>query len=120
MRVLVADDSTTMRMIIRRTLESLGVSGVVEAADGVQAIDLFKASNGFDLILTDWNRPGKSGIEFVREVRAIDARVPIVMVTKEAEKARVVEAIEAGVSEYLIKPFTTETLRSKLQPFVAA
>jgi len=120
MRVLVADDSTTMRTIIRRTLEGLGVSGVIEASDGVQAIELFKASNGFDLILTDWNRPGKSGIEFVREVRALDARVPIVMVTKEAEKSRVLEAIEAGVSEYLIKPFTTETLRSKLQPFVAA
>jgi two-component system chemotaxis response regulator CheY len=119
MRVLVADDSSTMRTIIRRALESLGVSGVVEAADGVQAIELVKASLGFDLILTDWNRPGKSGIEFVREVRALDCRVPIVMVTKEAEKARVLEAIEAGVTEYLIKPFTTDTLRSKLQPFIA-
>jgi two-component system, chemotaxis family, chemotaxis protein CheY len=119
MRVLLADDSGTMRTIIRRSLESLGVTGAVEAADGLQAIELFKAGNGFDLVLTDWNMPGKSGLEVVREIRAFDSRVPIVMVTTEAEKSRVLEAIQAGVSDYLIKPFTTELLRTKLEQFTA-
>ena len=119
MRVLLADDSGTMRTIIRRSLESLGVTGAVEAADGLQAIELFKAGNGFDLVFTDWNMPGKSGLEVVREIRALDPRVPIVMVTTEAEKSRVLEAIQAGVSDYLIKPFTTELLRKKLEQFTA-
>jgi two-component system chemotaxis response regulator CheY len=119
MRVLLADDSGTMRTIMRRSLESLGVTGAVEAADGLQAIELFKAGNGFDLVLTDWNMPGKTGIEVAREIRAVDANVPIVMVTTEAEKTRVLEAIEAGVSDYLVKPFTTDTLRKKLERFTA-
>jgi two-component system chemotaxis response regulator CheY len=117
MRVLLADDSGTMRTIIKRSLESLGVTGAVEAADGLQAIELFKAGGGFDLVLTDWNMPGKTGIEVVREIRAIDRKVPIVMVTTEAERARVMEAIQAGVSDYLVKPFTTEVLRAKLERF---
>jgi two-component system chemotaxis response regulator CheY len=116
MRVLLADDSGTMRTIIRRSLESLGVIGAVEAADGLQAIQLFKAG-GFDLVLTDWNMPGKTGIEVAREIRTINQTVPIVMITTEAEKARVVEAIQAGVSDYLVKPFTTEVLRQKLERF---
>src|SRR5947208_1834578 len=105
MRVLLADDSSTMRTIIRRALESLGVTGTIEAADGLQAIEMFKASNGFDLVLTDWNMPGKTGMELIHEIRALDANVPIVMITTEAEKMRVLEAIQAGVSDYLIKPF---------------
>src|SRR5262245_41951000 len=117
MRVLLADDSGTMRTIIRLSLESLGVIGAVEAADGLQVIELFKAGNGFDLVLLDWNMPGKNGLDVIREIRAIDQKVPIVMVTTEAEKARVLEALEAGVSDYLIKPFTTELLRKKLDPF---
>jgi two-component system chemotaxis response regulator CheY len=120
MRVLLADDSGTMRTIIRRSLESLEVVGVVEAADGLQAIELFKAGAGFDLILADWNMPGKNGLEVVREIRAIDPTIPILMVTTEVEKTRVLEAIQAGVSDYLIKPFTTELLRKKLEPFTAA
>jgi two-component system chemotaxis response regulator CheY len=120
MRVLLADDSGTMRTIIRRSLESLGVSGAVEACDGQQAIELFKSSGGFDLVLTDWNMPGKSGLDVVREIRALDKKVPIVMVTTESEKARVLEAIEIGVSDYLVKPFTTEVLRKKLERFAAA
>jgi two-component system, chemotaxis family, chemotaxis protein CheY len=117
MRVLLADDSVTMRTILRRSLESLGVTGTVEASDGLQAIELFKASRGFDLVVTDWNMRGKSGLELVHEIRALDQRVPIVMITTEAEKSRVLEAISAGVSDYLIKPFTTDLLRSKLEQF---
>lgn len=119
MRVLVADDSSTMRTIIRRALESLGVTGTVEVSDGAQALEIFKASNRFDLILTDWNMPGKTGTELIHEIRAIDPKVPIVMITTEADKARVLEAIQAGVSDYLIKPFSTELLRRKLELFTA-
>jgi two-component system chemotaxis response regulator CheY len=117
MRVLLADDSGTMRTIIRRSLETLGVSGAVEASDGQQAIELFKSGGGFDLVLTDWNMPGKSGMDLVREIRALDKKVPIVMVTTETEKARVLEAIGAGVSDYLVKPFTADVLRQKLERF---
>jgi two-component system, chemotaxis family, chemotaxis protein CheY len=118
MRVLLADDSGTMRTIIRRSLESVGVAGAVEAADGNQAVELFKAGGGFDLIITDWNMPGKTGIDVAREIRALDKKIPIVMITTEAEKARVLEAIQAGVSDYLVKPFTTEKLKEKLDRFV--
>jgi two-component system chemotaxis response regulator CheY len=117
MRVLLADDSGTMRTIIRRTLESFGISGTVEAPDGLQALELYKASSGFDLVLTDWNLPGKSGVELVRDIRAMDKQVPILMVTTEVEKSRVLEAIAAGVSDYLVKPFTTDALRKKLERY---
>jgi two-component system chemotaxis response regulator CheY len=117
MRVLLADDSGTMRTIIRRTLESFGVTNTVETGDGMQAIELYKATGGFDLVLTDWNIRGKSGIELIREIRTLDKTVPIVMVTTESEKSRVLEAIAAGVTDYLVKPFTTDVLRKKLERY---
>jgi two-component system chemotaxis response regulator CheY len=116
-RVLLADDSGTMRTIIRRSLEALGVKGAVEVADGIQAISLFKPGE-FDLVLTNWNMPGKTGLEVTREIRALDPSVPIVMVTTESQRARVLEAIRVGVSDYLVKPFTTDALREKLARFV--
>lgn len=117
MRVLLADDSATMRTIIRRSLDNLGFSGTVEAADGSQAIEQFK-SGGIDIVLTDWNMPGKSGLDVVKEIRAINKSVPIVMITTEAEKDRVLTAIQAGISDYLVKPFTNDALRAKLERFV--
>jgi len=114
MRVLVADDSSTMRKIILRSLAAVGVPEATEAADGAEAVSLFKPGE-FDLVLTDWNMPGKSGLEVIQEIRAQDAKVPIIMVTTEAEKTRVVQAIQAGVSDYLVKPFTADTLREKLE-----
>ena len=117
MRVLLADESHTMRSIVRRALESLGVRVTTEASDGPQAIEMFKASRGFDLVVTDWDMPVKSGGELIHEIRALDPEVPIVMITSEADKWRVLEAIKAGVSDYLIKPFTTDLLRSKLEQF---
>lgn len=114
MRVLIADDSATMRTIIRRSLEGLAFTNTVEAPDGIQAIHKFN-EGGIDLVLTDWNMPGKTGLEVVREIRAIDKKVPIIMVTTEAEKTRVVEAIQAGVSDYLVKPFTADVLKKKLE-----
>jgi len=112
-RALVADDSSTMRKIILRSLQAVGVPEAVEAADGAEAVNLFKPGE-FDLVLTDWNMPGKTGLEVVQEIRAKDPKVTIIMVTTEAEKSRVMQAIEAGVSDYLIKPFTADTLREKL------
>jgi len=114
--VLIADDSSTMRKIIARSLLSLGASELTEAGDGAQAVDQFKAGK-FDLVLTDWNMPNKSGLEVVKEIRADNAQVPIIMITTEAEKSRVVEAIQAGVTDYLIKPFTAEALKGKLEKF---
>lgn len=113
-RVLVADDSSTMRKIILRSLNAVGVPSAVEAADGEEAINLFKPGE-FDLVLTDWNMPRKNGLEVIQEVRKLDPNVTIIMVTTEAEKSRVLEAIQAGVSDYLVKPFTAETLREKLE-----
>ena len=113
-RLLVVDDSSTMRKIILRSLQAVGVPSAVEAADGIEAVNLFKPGE-FDLVLTDWNMPGKNGLEVITEIRALDANVPIIMVTTEAERGRVLQAIQAGVSDYLVKPFTPETLREKLE-----
>jgi len=113
-RVLIADDSGMMRKIVRRALLSVGIWTAMEAVDGDEALALFKPGE-FDLVLTDWNMPGKSGLEVIRGIRARDASVPIIMITTEAEKARVVEAIQAGASDYLIKPFTIDTLRQKVE-----
>jgi two-component system, chemotaxis family, chemotaxis protein CheY len=112
--VLVADDSSTMRKIIIRSLQAVGVTSSVEAADGVEAVAKFQETH-CDLVLTDWNMPNKNGLETTREIRALNPTVPIIMVTTEAEKTRVLEAIQAGVSDYLVKPFTAETLREKLE-----
>jgi two-component system chemotaxis response regulator CheY len=119
MRVLVADQSEAMRTTLRRSLDSVGLTGAVEAADGQQALDLFKAGGGFDLVLTDWNLPSKSGVELVREIRALDPKIPIIMVTSQATKAHVLEAIGAGVSDYVVKPFPPELLRKKLARFAS-
>ena len=113
-RVLVADDSSTMRKIILRSLNAVGVESAVEAADGEEAMGLFEPGK-FDLVLTDWNMPRKNGLEVIQEVRKQDGDVTIIMVTTEAEKSRVLEAIQAGVSDYLVKPFTADMLREKLE-----
>lgn len=115
-RVLVADDSSTMRKIIIRSLNSMGVDCTVEAGDGAEAVAHFRAGH-FDLVLTDGNMPNKSGIEVIQEIRALDQQVAIIMVTTEAEKSRVLEAIQAGVTDYLVKPFSAETLCEKLEKY---
>jgi two-component system, chemotaxis family, chemotaxis protein CheY len=115
--VLVADDSSTMRKIIIRSLQVIGVSSITEAKDGVEAVALFK-QGGIDMVLTDWNMPGKTGLDVIREIRAQNTTVPIIMITTEAEKRRVLEAIQVGVSDYIIKPFEAEMLREKLMRFV--
>ena len=116
-RVLVADDSNTMRKIIIRNLQAIGVPTAVEASDGNEAVQTFVPGE-FDLVLTDWNMPGKSGLEVIQHIRTSNAGVPIIMITTEAEKQRVLEAIKAGVTDYLVKPFTSEALREKLDKYI--
>lgn len=115
-KVLVVDDSGTMRKIIIRSLLAAGFTEIVEAADGVEGLAAFQ-SGMFDLVMTDWNMPNKNGLELTREIRATGSQVPIYMVTTEGEKSRVIEAIQAGVSDFLVKPFTSDALRDKLQKY---
>jgi len=117
MKVLVVDDSGVMRKIIIRSLNAVGVNDVVEAADGQEGFNLFQADQ-FDLVLTDWNMPVRSGLEFVKDIRASGSKVPIMMVTTEAQKSQVIAAIQAGVTDYLTKPFENDTLRAKLDKYV--
>ncbi len=118
MKVLVADDSGVMRKIIIRSLISVGVTDIVEAANGQEAIDKFKETP-VDLILTDWNMPEKSGLDVVVEIRATGSLVPIIMVTTESQKGKVISAIQAGGNDYLTKPFDADDLRVKLNKFAA-
>lgn len=119
MRVLVADDSGVMRKIIIRSLNAVGVTQSVEAADGREAWDIFQAHE-FDFVLTDWNMPEMSGLELLKEIRDSGSEVPVIMVTTEAEKSKVIEAIQSGVTDYLCKPFEQEELRSKIDKYVLA
>lgn len=114
MKFLLVDDSSTMRKIQRRTLEKLGYSEISEAQDGKEALDAL-AQEVPDLLITDWNMPNMNGLELVKEVRQTNKTLPIIMVTTEAEKSKVVEAIQAGINDYLIKPFTPEALSGKIR-----
>jgi two-component system, chemotaxis family, chemotaxis protein CheY len=118
-KVLVADDSGTMRKILVRSLNALGVTDLVEAPDGVVALELFNKTP-FDLVLSDWNMPNMTGIDLLKAIRATGSKVPVIMITTEAEKSRVLEAVQAGASGYVIKPFETEGLRKTLEKFVGA
>lgn len=116
MRVLVIDDSRAIRMILKKTLVGLGAD-VVEAGDGAEAMSHLDAGERFDLALVDWNMPGMNGYEFVQAARAdrAYASMKICMVTTETEMSQVVKALEAGADEYIMKPFTKEALKDKLQ-----
>ena len=117
--MLVVDDSGTMRKIIIRALNSVGLMDIVEAGDGVEALATFQ-KNTFGMVLTDWNMPNKSGLELTRDIRSLGSKVPVFMITTESEKNRVVEAIQAGITDYLVKPFTQEDLKQKLAKYCAA
>lgn len=118
MKLLLVDDSRTMRNIQKKTLtEAMGATAVefAEAADGVEALKVIAENpSGFDAILVDWNMPNMDGITLVRNVRTTDTKTPLIMVTTEAEKSRVMDAIKAGVNNYVIKPFTPEGLVEKI------
>lgn len=118
MKVLLVDDSGTMRTIQHRCLNKLGINDVVEAEDGKMALEQFTQA-AFDVVLTDWNMPNMDGLALLREIRTRSKDVPVVMITTEADRARVVLAIQAGVSDYLVKPFTPDDLKDKLEKWVA-
>jgi two-component system chemotaxis response regulator CheY len=120
MKFLVIDDSATMRRIVVNSLQRIGFTEVVEAGDGVEALKVFDASIGF--VITDWNMPNMSGIEFVHALRARPdgTTVPVLMVTTRSVKEDIVAAIEAGVSNYIVKPFTPQVLKEKIDQLVGA
>jgi two-component system, chemotaxis family, chemotaxis protein CheY len=118
---LVVDDFSTMRRIIKNLLHDLGYASVTEADDGTTALPLLKSGN-FDFLITDWNMPGMPGLELLKQVRA-DTRLgklPVLMLTAEAKREQIVEAAQAGVSGYVIKPFTAATLKEKIDKILAA
>ena len=119
-KVLVVDDMSTMRRIVKNVLRQIGFSDIVEAENGQDALTKLKAG-GFGLVVSDWNMPVMQGIELLRAVRA-DAdlkTLPFLMVTAEAQKENLIEAVQAGVSNYVVKPFTAEVLQGKLEKIFA-
>lgn len=116
MKILIVDDFSTMRRIIKNLLRDLGFSNTQEADDGVTALPMLK-SGDFDFLITDWNMPGMSGIDLLRAVRADDklATLPVLMVTAEAKRDQIVEAAQAGVNGYVVKPFTAAALKEKIE-----
>ncbi|MGH9372046.1 MAG: response regulator [Vicinamibacterales bacterium] len=120
MRFLIVDDSTTMRRIIINTLNRLGYADVVEAGNGREGLERL-GDGPVDVILTDWNMPEMGGIDFVRHVRATPAirNVPVLMVTTNAAKDDIVQALKAGVNSYVVKPFTPDTMKEKIEAVLA-
>ncbi len=115
MKILVVDDFSTMRRIIKNLLRDLGFTNVQEADDGSTALPMLKDGD-FDFVVTDWNMPGMQGIDLLREIRKDDnlKHMPVMMVTAEAKKEQIVAAAQAGVNGYIVKPFTAATLKGKL------
>ena len=116
MKVLVVDDFATMRRIIKNVLRQIGFTDITEADDGKTAIRQLEAEK-YDLVLSDWNMPGMSGLELLNEIRSNHELkdLPFVMITAEAKKENIIEAVKAGVTSYVVKPFTAETVGEKLK-----
>ena len=115
MKILVVDDFSTMRRIIKNLLRDLGFNNAAEADDGSTALPMLQSSH-FDLLITDWNMPGMQGIDLLKAVRA-DAnlsKLPVLMVTAEQRREQIIEAAQAGVNGYIVKPFTAATLKEKI------
>ena len=118
MKFLVVDDSATMRRIVINSLQRIGFTEVVEAEDGQQALDRCDASVG--MVITDWNMPNMSGLDFARALRAKGSTTPILMVTTRSVREDIVAAVEAGVNNYIVKPFTPQVLKEKIDLLVPA
>ncbi len=115
MKILIVDDFSTMRRIIKNLLRDLGFTNTQEADDGATALPMLK-NGDFDFLVTDWNMPGMTGIELLKQVRA-DQRLsslPVLMVTAEAKRDQIIEAAQAGVNGYVVKPFTAQALKEKI------
>lgn len=115
MRILVVDDFATMRRIVKSILKQLGYDNIEEAEDGKQAFSMLKASK-FDFVVSDWNMPNMTGIDLLKAIRSTPEMkdLPVLMVTAETEKSIVIEAIQAGVNNYIVKPFTAQLFEEKL------
>ena len=120
-RFLVVDDFSTMRRIIKNFLTDLGYNNVAEADDGKTALPILKTGN-VDFLITDWNMPGMPGLELLKEVRNDPAtkKLPVLMVTAEAKREQIVEAAQAGVNGYVVKPFTAQALKEKIDKILAS
>ena len=121
MKFLVVDDFSTMRRIIKNLLHDLGYPNVSEADDGKTALPMLQ-QGGFDFLISDWNMPGMSGLDLIKAVRSDEklAKLPVLMLTAEAKREQIIEAAQAGVNGYVIKPFTAETLKEKLDKILGA
>ena len=119
MKCLVVDDSATMRRIVVNALKSIGYENVVEAGDGSDALQ--KCDDSIELIITDWNMPVMGGLEFVKALRASPdhTKTPILMVTTRSVKEDILQAVEAGVSSYILKPFTPQVLKEKIDQILS-
>jgi len=114
-KILLVDDSKTMRSIQKQVLIAIPSTEFAEAGDGVEALNVIAASGKFDLVAIDWNMPNMVGHTLVGKIRAKDRATPLIMCTTEAEKQRVVDAIKAGVNNYVVKPFTPDMLMEKVK-----
>lgn len=117
LKLLVVDDSSTMRRIIKNTLQRLGFNDVLEAEHGLEAWQILERTPDINVLITDWNMPEMNGLDLVRKVRAEKKyeNMPIIMVTTEGGKAEVITALKAGVNNYIVKPFTPQVLKEKLE-----
>jgi two-component system chemotaxis response regulator CheY len=115
MKVLVVDDFSTMRRIVKNLLRDLGFTNIQEADDGSTALPMLQ-NGDFDFVVTDWNMPGMQGIDLLKAIRADSslAHIPVLLITAEAKKEQIVMAAQAGVNGYIVKPFTAGTLKTKL------
>jgi two-component system chemotaxis response regulator CheY len=114
---MLVDDSRTMRRVQKSTLDSIGFGNVIEAEDGSDALQKLAENTDVDLILLDWNMPNLSGLETLKKIRSMPETksIPVIMVTSEAEKSRIMEAIKAGVTDYIVKPFEASILEEKVK-----
>lgn len=121
MKILVVDDFPTMRRIVKTLMRQNGYTNFVEAEDGAQGLKMLAEQPDIEFIVSDWNMPNMTGLEFLKAVRA-DAKykhLPFLMVTAEAEKENIIEAVKSGVSNYIVKPFTGATLQEKIAKIYA-
>jgi len=116
MKILIVDDFATMRRIMKNILKQIGFSNIIEADDGTTAMEELKKT-AVDLIISDWNMPKMTGLDLLKNVRGTDGLkdVPFLMVTAEAQKQNVIDAVQAGVTNYVVKPFTAEAISEKLE-----
>ncbi len=116
MTIITIDDFSTMRRIVKNLLKQLGFSNILEADDGTTGLEAIR-SQKVDFIISDWNMPKMTGLELLKTVRSDPAlkEIPFLMVTAEAEKENIIQAVQAGVSNYVVKPFTAEVLKQKIE-----